>query len=223
MKARSILMSSLGALLIVVALLLPGRETTAITTLIIVGAGDVTIAILWPYIKTFEIGAAGLKTELGPGPERGGALDISTADLTQFAYLACGDKAEARRLLEEALIRTHQRRLRRRPARQEQRTIRALIELLDTARDRRWLGAGGRDEVPEASPAASVVDHQVLGALQVLDLRPRVTYLLRTQLGLSTSDAAAILESDPAGVAGDFAAARQLLAPYMTTIGPADE
>jgi DNA-directed RNA polymerase specialized sigma24 family protein len=203
-----------GSVLVAAGLLSHGRQTAVVTTLLVVGASQISLAILLPRISKFEIGPGGFKTELAATAE---ALPTVTLDckpdkLTRFAYLVSGDRLQARELVEEALVRSRERRHGRSALERDAFTMRLLVDLLDTARERRWLLgkiAARPPDLEASSPAAA--DPGVVKALQDLTFPIRVAFLLRADWGLALDDVAKVLQRPVDVVGADVQTARDLL------------
>jgi DNA-directed RNA polymerase specialized sigma24 family protein len=192
----------LGTGMLVAGFLFPGSQATVATSLIVAGAAAVAIGVLLPRIDELTVGPGRL--EMTPpvsfvaGDER----------LSRFGHLMCGDAAQARELAEEALGIA---RLGRRTA--DERgpiALRALIDLLETAEERRWLHGKPKrasGTPPEIAP--------IIEALGELDFIVRVEFLLRVDWALRVEDVAALLDRSVDMIRHDVATARELLRPHI--------
>lgn len=177
-----------GLLLVVVALAPLGLPSNAVTTLVVLGVSIAFVAVAAPWVREFEIDVAGLKTRLDLNDEGSAVLvGADTKALNRFAHLACGDPLLARELVEKALAKT----ARDRPKDRNTYTIRRLIDLMESAADRRWLrGEAGRADPDPSGPES----RQVIADLQLVAFFPRVCFLLHAQLELTLTEVAFVVE-----------------------------
>ena len=216
-----------GTVMLLAGFFYPGKQATAATTFIVAGAGMVAVGILLPRMRELEVGVGGFKTKVvnsqptSPPPQP--LLDIQADKLTRFARLVSGDTAHARELVEEAFARSRRRHRRIPPAERDAFIIRTLIELLDTADERRWLrGSPPHDcirpeeDLPELG---DTIDSAVVHALQTLPFVRRVAFLLRADWLLKSDEIAMILERPGVDVDNEIALARDVLRPYINVEG----
>jgi DNA-directed RNA polymerase specialized sigma24 family protein len=211
---RSLLLFTVGGAVFGAGLVAPGGLAAVATTLIVVGAGQMSVGLLLPRLTEFEIGPGGVKTKMDTETTRPRMLFEAEANrLNRFAYLMCGDRAQAREIVELALRRVNGRQ-RRIPS--DQRgviTLRTLIELLDTASERRWLRgivAGPSDPQGDQTPADAIVD-----ALSRLDLETRAAFVLRVDWPLPPEEVALLMGRPEADIRRDIDVARSVLRPYI--------
>jgi DNA-directed RNA polymerase specialized sigma24 family protein len=137
------------------------------------------------------------------------------AALNRFAHLVSADSQQAREAVEGALatVRIESRRM----AEEERAvlTFRTLIDLLDTAKERRFLRgrlATARFGVEDES------DHEILQALQELDFYPRVGFVLSGEWGLRPGAIAKLLDQPPEAVELDLKQAREMMRPHVEAV-----
>jgi hypothetical protein len=177
-----------GLLLVVVALAPLEIPSTAVTSLVLLGVAITFIAVASPWIQELEIDFAGLKTRLDLNGEDPAVLvGADTKALNQFAHLACGDPLLARELVEKALSKTTRHRAKDRNIQ----TMRRLIDLMESAADRRWLrGEAGGASLDQSGPES----RQVISDLQLVAFFPRICFLLHAELELTPSEVALVVE-----------------------------
>jgi DNA-directed RNA polymerase specialized sigma24 family protein len=183
-------------------------------TLLIVGVGLITVALLLGEIKSIDF-AGVFKGEFvtGDSPHATG-VHTDEWKLRRFAWLVCGNSDEARELVEEALAEA---RVRKVPSGERgTQELRSLVAMLENTRARALLrrkrlrprgsGHDGADELADEQCRAT------LEALGKLPVRVRVTYLLRCSWLLSVQEVAAIIAAEPVEVDSATEQARKALA-----------
>jgi DNA-directed RNA polymerase specialized sigma24 family protein len=194
-----------GLLLVTVALAPLGLPSSAVTTLVLLGVAMAFLAVASPWVREFEIDFAGLKTRLDLGD--GDSKVLTGADLNalnQFAHLACGDRLLAREVVEKALAKSALHRAKDRNVH----TVRRMIDLMDSAADRRWL----RGEPQQASADPSGPEsRQVIADLQLVALFPRICFLLHAELELTPAEVAFVVERSAGEVEQAIALARRAI------------
>jgi hypothetical protein len=203
----------LGLGLIAAGLLCPGSKSGIATTLIIIGSGAAVLGFLHPAIEEFQIGPTGLKTSLRGGEARPQPLLVAEGEkLVRLGWMACADLEVARELVEAVMAKTE--RYKRRIAKGERDAFRlkSLIELLDTAAERRWLrGPSLSDSVVRPAPETYVA------VLQNVAFLPRICFLLHAHADwtLPPRDIASVLDRPPEQIEAAIEEAREVLRPLM--------
>jgi DNA-directed RNA polymerase specialized sigma24 family protein len=204
----------IGGGIFAAGLVAPGHLAGVATTLIVVGAGQMSVSIMLPRLAEFEIGPGGVKTKMATeasGPRR--MFEAEADRLNRFAYLMCGDRGQARELVESALMRVRKQARRIPPDERGADTLRTLVELLDTAPERRWLsGMSGRGVMRDA-PAER--EDAIVGALGRLDFPARAAFVLRVDWPLPLQEVSTLLGRPADEVRQDIESARDLLRPYI--------
>jgi len=202
----------------------PGSHSSVATASIVSGAGLVVVAILKPKFREISFGPTGFSATVADDAALGGGaapmlLDVDTETLNRFAHMVSGDKALARELVEDVLART--RRYQRRIPQDERDafTLRSLIARLETAAESRWVR--GIHPVRRFAEAADDSDEVVQG-LQELELRLRMTFLLRALLYLTVDQIAQLLGQPAEAVELDLDEAGEVIRPHVSAgAGPA--
>lgn len=212
---RSAILCGIGGAMLAGGLLYPGAQAVTATTLIVLGAAQLAVGVLLPRLTEFEIGPAGLKTKLVPSaPEVAPSLVSEAGRLNRFAHLMCGDAELARELVEDALSTARKRRGRGGPRGAAE--LRALLDLLDTAEERRWLrgetdvGGSGTAERRSQDPSK-----RITAALGELPFHERAAFILRVDWSLPVDEIAGLLDRPPDEVRQDIEAARSRLRPFI--------
>ena len=226
----------LGAGLCAAGFVYSGSQSSASTTAIIAGASLAALGILVPKLREVQFGPGGFAAKVGDedtGIRAAGAGPVGAARpdrplppeliecdpdaLNRFAHLVSADSRQAREAVEGALatVRAGSRRL----AAEERAvlTLRTLIELLDTADERRFLR--GRLATGRFAPAEDVQgDHEILRALQELDFYPRVGFVLLAEWGLRPGVIARLLDQPAEAVELDLKQARDMMRPHVEAV-----
>jgi DNA-directed RNA polymerase specialized sigma24 family protein len=223
----------LGAGLCAAGFVYTGSGSSASTTAIIAGASLAALGILVPKLREVQFGPGGFAAKVGDddaGIRSAGAGPVGAARrdrplppeliecepdaLNRFAHLVSADSRQAREAVEQALatVRVHARRM----AAEERAvlTLRTLIELLDTADERRFLRgrlATGRFAPVEDDQA----DNEILQALQALAFYPRVAFVLFGEWGLRPAVIAKLLDQPAEAVELDLKQARDMMRPHV--------
>jgi DNA-directed RNA polymerase specialized sigma24 family protein len=182
-----------GLLLIALALGTPRLASSVVVALVVLGVSVAFVGATFQRIQELEIGPGGIKAKLKAIDAFAPILvDLDPDAVTRFAHLACGDGAQARELVEKALAKSAERRRQLPRDERDTYTLRRLIDLLDSAADRRWLH---EREPAIAGPAVSgPASLKVIEALREVAFFPRVCFLLRTELDLLPREVSAVLE-----------------------------
>src|SRR3954452_19001918 len=86
-----LLLAVIGSAMVAAGYFSPGKQAVAVTTLIGGGAGLMAVALLLPYLKSFELGP--LKTTiLERGESPGLVFQANDEELARFAYFVLGDQ-----------------------------------------------------------------------------------------------------------------------------------
>jgi DNA-directed RNA polymerase specialized sigma24 family protein len=226
----------LGAGLCAAGFVYSGSESSA-STAIIAGASLAALGILVPKLREVQLGPGGFAAKVGDedtGVRAAGAGPVGAARpdrplppelvecdadaLNRFAHLVSADSRQAREAVEGALA-TVRVESRRRLAAEDRAvlTLRTLIELLDTADERRFLR--GRLATGRFAPAEdSQADHEILQALQELDFYPRVGFVLLAEWGLRPAVIARLLDQPAEAVELDLKQARDMMRPHVDAV-----
>ncbi len=178
----------------------PSHATVA---LISAGAALAAAALVFPRLRSIDF-AGILKAEIDSDDGAYRSLQVDVWKLQRFAWLVCGDIAEARDLVEEALAET--RLARRHGGDRGAYTLRMLVGLLENAREHALLRRapprlqGGRGRANAAAPGedfAALECRPTMEALAGLPVRVRLVYLLRCSWPLSVEDVVELFSSSP--------------------------
>jgi hypothetical protein len=200
----------LGLVLVGVGLTTPSLPSSVVVTVVVLGVGVAFIGATFPWIQELEIGPSGLKAKLKAIDASTPLLvDIEPGAVMRFAHLTCADAAQARECVEKALAKTAERRIPREE--RDTYTLRRLIDLLDSAADRRWLHQ--HDPVPSPPDAPGPKSTQVIEVLQTFTFLQRVCFLLRTELNLVPAEVAAVLECPTQDVTEAITTVRSVVLP----------
>jgi len=222
----------LGAGLCAAGFAYSGSANSASTTAIIAGASLAALGILVPKLREVQLGPGGFAAKVGDdatGDHRGDRderrdrplppelIECDAGALNRFAHLVSADSRQAREAVEDALatVRAPSRRL----AAEERAvlTLRTLIQLLDTADERRFL-RGRRAAGRFTSGEDDQGDHEILQALQELDFHPRVGFVLLAEWGLGPGVIARLLDQPAEAVELDLKQARDMMRPHVDAV-----
>jgi DNA-directed RNA polymerase specialized sigma24 family protein len=188
----------------------PSLPSSVVVTVVVLGVSVAFIGATFPWIQELEIGPSGLKAKLKAIDASAPLLvDIEQDAVMRFALLTCADAAQARESVEKALAKTAERRLPREE--RDMYTLRRLIDLLDSAADRRWLHQ--HDPAPPVPDRAGRNSTQVIEILQTFSFFQRVCFLLRTELDLVPAEVGAVLECSTEDVTEAITAVRSVVLP----------
>lgn len=210
LDSTSMLCLAVGTAMLAAGLAYRG-DSVVITTFIVLGAGMIAIGIMLPRMLELEIGLGGVKTKMAAVTDEPRLIDVPIKKLSEFAFLTSGDTDHAREIVEEALARGRRTSRHRSPAERNLITLRTLVGLLDTVRERTWLSgnASAAGGIPHPMRATAI------DALQGVPFPVRVIFLLHAICLLTEEDIAVLLERTAADVASSLADARAALSPYF--------
>jgi DNA-directed RNA polymerase specialized sigma24 family protein len=201
--------------MLIVGFLYDGANKNVIASaLILLGAGELAVGALLPRLSELEIGPSGFRTKLSA--EDGAFRPVFSAEgprLERFAKLMCADTELAQQLVEEALAKARERQRQIPRSDRPAAALRALVELLETAEERRWIQ--GRRRKTRTLGAGNDTDAEILHALAALDYPVRAAFVLRVDWPLGTDEVAAILRRPVDVVRTDIERARGLLRPHV--------
>jgi hypothetical protein len=172
------------------------------TSLIGGGAALTAAALIFPRLKSIAV--AGIFTvDLTSGEDAHRGLRVDVWKLQRFAWLVCGDAAEARNLVEAALAEA--RLVKLSSAERGTYTLQSLVALLENARERGLLTPPSATRRSGPRLADNVVSDDcrpTMEALAALPVRVRMEYLLRCSWLLSLDEVVKIFGC-PASEVGD--------------------
>jgi DNA-directed RNA polymerase specialized sigma24 family protein len=211
---RSAALCVLGLTMLGSGFLYDGANKDVVASaLILLGAAELAIGVLLPRLQELEIGPGGFRTKLTA--EDTAFRPVVTAEaprLERFAKLMCGDSGLARELVEEALAMTREQQRRVPKSERSRLALRTLIELVETAAERRWMrGLGTNSEAPDTSDS----DRAVIEALRRVEFEARAAFVLRVDWALGVEDIAGLLDRTADAVREDIERARAELRPYV--------
>jgi hypothetical protein len=184
---------------------------------LLIGLGALLVVVgLLPRITELGIGPAGLNIKMATADEAMQVPGATPEALSRVAHLVCGDRDQAREAVEEALGQRGQYGL---LSGQQVTaiTVRTVIELLETAEERRWLRGGGDGRAKRTRlSAAEDPAPEILEALKPLRFRERVAYVLRVYLPLPVEKVAKLLDRPVEAVSEDIEVARSRIRPYVS-------
>jgi DNA-directed RNA polymerase specialized sigma24 family protein len=215
---RGVGLCVLGAVMLIVGFIYDGpKKDTIASVLILLGAAELAIGLLLPRLSELEIGPSGFKTKLASSDDEFRLIFNAEAPrLERFAKLMCGDAALARELVEEALARTREQQHHVARSDRGAFALQTLIDLLETAGERRWLRGSPRSSWRSSSGSdPGDRDSAIANALNELDFAARAAFLLRVDWPLRTQEVAEVLNRDVNVVRGDITRARDQLKPYV--------
>lgn len=191
----------------------PNKNVIA-SALILLGGGELAIGALLPRLSELEIGPGGFRTKLTANDTAFQPVFSAEAPrLERFAKLMCADGELARQLVEEALTRTRERQRGIPRADRPAVALRMLVELLETAEERRWIQGFGRKRRAPGPPSEG--DADILGALAALEYPVRAALVLRVDWPLNVEEVAVIVGRPVDIVRSDIERARELLRPHV--------
>ncbi len=168
----------------------------AVIPLIGAGALLTASALVFPRLRSVDFGV--FKMELGPDQAASRSPRTDAWRLQRFAWLVCGDAANARDLVEEALAETRSSRLS--ADGRGINTLKSLVALLENAREHAWLRpspATHKPHVPLADDVASEEARPTMEALAKLPVGVRMAYLLRCSWLLPLDEVVKIVAQTP--------------------------
>jgi DNA-directed RNA polymerase specialized sigma24 family protein len=181
-----------------------------VTSLITAGAVLAAAAVIYPRLRSFDLGI--FKVELGPDVVATRSVRTDVWRLQRFAWLVCGNATDARDLVEEALADTRSCRL---PASERGiHTLKSLVALLENAREHAWLQPPAAAHRRRASPAEDVAAEDcrpTMEALAGLPVRVRMAYLLHCSWLLPLAEVVEIVAQTPSEVSEAVAQGREAL------------
>jgi hypothetical protein len=191
--------------------LVPGTQPQAVTGLIVAGSSLTVLAVLAPVYREFEIGPTKFRLSRGDSEPPAPWVVAEAENLANVARWVLGESELARNAVEDTLSMV--RRVGRRIPRdaREMTKLKTLVALLDKADQKRTLPGGRRRD----GRPTNMID-----ALQSLDFPDRIAFALRSEYPIK--EVAEILNRSEAEVAANVERARDALASYETTQGPAD-
>ncbi len=204
----------MGALMVLVGCGPATAEATA--PLIAAGAALAAAALVFPRLRSIDFGGI-VKAEIDSDESAHSSLRIDVWRLQRFAWLVCGNAAEARELVEEALAETKI--ARRHGSDRGVYALRTLVALLENAREHALLrapaprsGRARRGEPSDASEDFATLDcRPTVEALAALPVRVRLVYLLRCSWQLPVEEVVKIFSSSPDDVLAAVAQGRRAL------------
>jgi DNA-directed RNA polymerase specialized sigma24 family protein len=208
-----------GALVAVGVLVVPGTEAATVIALVGSGAGFLAVAAVLPKLQELEISPKGMKAKLSSMDPATQPRVIAEAErMTRLARMTCGDPWLGRELVEEAIAKTKQQGSRIARDDRGTYTLRTLLDLLETAPERRWL----RDRPARVRhDRGSDKERAITEALRQLDFLPRVCFLLRSDWGLPVAQVATVVGRSITQVQTMHEHARRAMTPHIDATGEA--
>jgi DNA-directed RNA polymerase specialized sigma24 family protein len=209
-----------GVVLVAVGVLVvPGTQAATVIALVGSGASFLAIAAVLPKVQELEISPKGMRAKLASmDPVTQPRLIAEAERMTRLARMTCGDPLLGRELVEEAITKTKQQG--NRIARDERGsyTLRTLLDLLETAPERRWL----RDRPTRVRhDHGSAREQAITEALRQLEFLPRVCFLLRSDWGLPVAQVATVVGRSITQVQTMHEHARRAMTPHIDGTGKA--